>query len=58
MWEKESSKNAILKITVKTAMVNHAVTKSNENILITWKCDYSMLLSEIRVSQNIIAFVF
>lgn len=36
---------------------NHAVTKNNENMFITGKCDYNMLLSETRTSQNITTFL-
>lgn len=40
------------------AMENYAVTKNNENSLITLKCDYNMLLNETRLSQNMITFLF
>lgn len=39
-------------------MENHAVTKNNENTIIPWKYDYNMLLSETRISQNIITILF
>ena len=56
---KERSKNITRKIMVMNTMKNYTVTKNNviENSLVTI-VDYNMLLSKIRVSQNMITFPF
>ena len=56
---KERSKNITRKIMVMNTMKNYTVTKNNviENSLVTI-FDYNMLLSKIRVSQNMITFPF
>ena len=59
MRGKERSKNITRKIMVMNTMKNYTVTKNNviENSLVTI-FDYNMLLSKIRVSQNMITFPF
>lgn len=56
---KERSKNITRKIMVMNAMKNYTVTKNKviENSLVTI-FDYNMLLSKIKISQNMITFPF